>query len=719
MHVNRIYFRGIKTFQRLSLLLLFGAILTGSGKLEKIEVEITPVSYTPRVAEIDILGACHDAQVRIELQDLSSISWVSKNSQVADKQEEAAVWSALVKFDIDAISQDPSSVNIVININCVEHGDQRIEKQCFFSRWDPLRTPDWAKGLVWYQVFPERFRDGNPNNNPNGWDVSQASWGDSFGEATTDEVEQAWNRRLVEPRRFRYRDDRDGGSVYNGIFARRYGGDLIGLYDQLESLAEQGYTGVYLCPVFRSRSLHKYDASDHRHIDPTLGHPGIYEDQGPGFTKLLSNEDPSDESTWEMTESDLWFVHQFLPKAKSLGLRVVLDGVWNHVGLDHFAFSDVKAHGIESEFVDWFDVHFDENGKLFAWQGWGQVNGSLPLFLHTDDGDIAPEPKAHIMAVTRRWMDPNGDGDPSDGIDGWRLDVAGEIGNKFWKDWRKQVRELNSEALIIGEIWSDAGHMFNDDGFDGQMNYPFAYAVADWLSIGNSKGDAKLCASRLASVFNHEPEHDLVQFNLMTSHDTERLASMMHNDFERGYDNNSSRWSDTDRYEVNVLELDDYQRALSAIATMVASPGALMMYNGDEYAMDGADDPDNRRPIPWEEITNRKFESDVDIAVRFHQEVCKLLKLRNEDEIGEILRFGGVEFEGIETGELAGTLIIRRSLNNQIVEFLVPSKFVNPSNEESFRASIDEEQLSESLRNYGLVDDSPSISVRIMLGKDW
>ena len=144
-----------------------------------------------------------------------------------------------------------------------------------------------------------------------------------------------------------------------------------------------------------------------------------------------------------------------------------------------------------------------------------------------------------------------------------------------------------------------------------------------------------------------------------------------------------------------------------------------MMYNGDEYAMDGADDPDNRRPIPWEEITNRKFESDVDIAVRFHQEVCKLLKLRNEDEIGEILRFGGVEFEGIETGELAGTLIIRRSLNNQIVEFLVPSKYVNPSNEESFRASIDEEQLSESLRNYGLVDDSPSISVRIMLGKDW
>jgi|GEM_PF-3750657 len=717
MHVNRIYFRGIKTFQRLSVILLFGAILAGSGKLEKIEIEIKPVALNPRVADVEVRGVCEAAQVRIEMPLNSPSTRFVTCSQVTVNQEETVVFGARVKFELGSQSLEVSEVELIVHISCEQHGVQQIEYGCPISSWETLRTPDWAKGLVWYQVFPERFRDGNPSNNPNGWDVSPVEWDGSFGDATTDEIEQAWNRRLVEPRRFRYQDDRAGGSVYNGIFARRYGGDLIGVFNQLESLADQGYSGIYLCPVFRSRSLHKYDASDHRHIDPTLGHPGIYKDQGPGHTKLLPTEDPADESTWEMTTSDQWFVDVFLPKAKSLGLKVVLDGVWNHVGLDHFAFADVKSKGRDSRYVDWFDVHFDEDGQLFAWLGWGQVNGSLPLFLHTQDGDIAQGPKSHIMAVTRRWMDPNGDGDPSDGIDGWRLDVAGEIGNKFWKDWRKQVRSLNSDALIIGEIWSDAGHMFNDDGFDGQMNYPFAYAVADWLSIGNTKGNAKVCASRLASVFSHEPEHDLVQFNLMTSHDTERLISMMHNDFERGYDNDSSRWSRGSRYEVDVLELEDYQRALSAIATMVASPGALMMYNGDEYAMNGADDPDNRRPIPWAEIVSRESKSDEDIALRFHQEVCKILKLRNEDEIGEILRYGRVEFDGIESGKFAGTLIIRRSLNNQTIEFRIPSVFTSSANGELNTASSDDLQLSESLRNYRLNDDSQHIAVRVMLGK--
>lgn len=525
-------------------------------------------------------------------------------------------------------------------------------------RGGAFQTPDWAKGMVWYQVFPERFRDGNPLNTPSGWDLTPLDWDAPFDEPSIEEIERAWNRARVAPGQFGYQSNRTGGALPNVVYSRRYGGDLQGLYEQLESLKAMGFTGVYLCPVFQSRSLHKYDASDHRHIDPTLGHPGAYLDPGPGHTRLLPGEDPFDETTWAWTPADRWFIDVFLPRAKSLDLRVVLDGVWNHVGLDHFAFNDVREHGQDSPFVDWFNMVFDEEGQLIGWQGWSRVNGSLPEFTHVGE-DLAPGPKAHVMAVTRRWMDPNGDGDPSDGIDGWRLDVAAEIGAEFWRDWRAQVKSINPEALIVAEIWNDAGDMLSDEAFDAQMNYPFAYPVADWLSLGGDGVvmNASVLASRLERVFHHGQEVDLVQFNLMDSHDTERLASMMQNRWERGFDNESSRWFERyDAYEVNALAR---QRSLAAIATMVASPGAVMIYNGDEYAMAGADDPDNRRPIPWDSLAPTQ--------VQFSEEVGQLLRLRQIPVWGEVLRLGSARFNSIDDR----TLVITRELADRRVVFSI------------------------------------------------
>jgi glycosidase len=416
--------------------------------------------------------------------------------------------------------------------------------------------------------------------------------------------------------------------------------------------------GIYLCPVFKSRSLHKYDASDHRHIDPTLAHPGEYLDPGPGHNQLGPDEDPYDETTWAWTPADQWFVDEFLPKAKSLGLRVMLDGVWNHVGLDHFAFDDVRRNGSDSPYADWFQVVFDEQGKLIGWQGWSRVNGSLPEFRHIGQ-DIAPGPKAHVMAVTRRWMDPNGDGDPSDGIDGWRLDVAGEIGADFWKDWRGLVKSINPEALIVAEIWSDADEMLGPNAFDSQMNYPFVYAVADWLAIGSDGvvENASVVANRLERVFHHDPEIDLVQLNLMDSHDTERVASMMMNRWARGYDNESSRWFED--YEYENVDADARRRVLAAFATMVASPGAIMVYNGDEYAMPGADDPDNRRPIPWSRLSNEQR--------AFKQQISDLLRLRSDASLAQTLRYGDSHFSSI--GE--HTLKIARTLDDQRVEIRI------------------------------------------------
>lgn len=517
-----------------------------------------------------------------------------------------------------------------------------------------LQTPDWAKGMVWYQIFPERFRDGNPLNTPQGWDLTPLEWDSTFKETSIEEIERAWNRSRVAPTQFSVQVNRTGGVQPNVVYARRYGGDLQGVFEQLEEIKSMGFTGIYLCPVFQSRSLHKYDASDHRHIDPTLGHPGAYLDPGPGHTRLLSQEDPFDESSWAWTPADRWFVDVFLPKAKSLGLRVVLDGVWNHVGLDHFAFNHVREYGKDSPFADWFEVVFADDGELIGWQGWSRVNGSLPEFRHVG-ADLSAGPKAHVMAVTRRWMDPNGDGDPSDGIDGWRLDVAAEIGADFWRDWRKQVKAINPQALIVAEIWSDAGKMLSDEAFDAQMNYPFAYPVADWLSIGSEAvvGDASVLAARLERVFHHGPEVNLVQFNLLDSHDTERLASMMQNSWSRGYDNESSRWFD--RYDSDHVCDDARQRAIAAIAVMVASPGGVMIYNGDEYGLAGADDPDNRRPIPWDSFDATQL--------RFRNEVRQLLRLRQLPVWGEVLRLGSSHFDSVD----GKTIVVRRELGDRLV----------------------------------------------------
>lgn len=521
-----------------------------------------------------------------------------------------------------------------------------------------MRTPDWAKGVVWYQVFPERFRDANPANNPQGWDVTPMDWNEPFDEVSIEEIELAWNRARIDPLHHGFSPRRGGGALPAVIYSRRYGGDLQGVYEQLESIKEMGFTGVYLCPIFRSRSLHKYDASDHRHIDPTLGHPGDYLDTGPGHTRLGVDEDPSDERSWAWTPADRWFVEVFLPRAKSLGLRVMLDGVWNHVGLDHFAFNHVREHGKDSPYADWFQVVFDEDGRLIGWQGWSRVNGSLPEFRHVG-ADLSPGPKGHVMAVTRRWMDPNGDGDPSDGIDGWRLDVAAEIGVDFWKDWREQVKSLNPDALIVAEIWGDASDMLNDEAFDSQMNYPFAYPVADWLSTGNrdTLGDARVVAHRLGQVYDNGPEIDRVQLNLMTSHDTERLASMMHNSWPRGFDNESSRWFGG--YDSSIVSDQAMRRALAAIAVMVASPGSLMIYNGDEFALPGADDPDNRRPIPWGRLSQSQ--------TRFADQTASLLRLRGGHSVGEALRLGHAEF--LSDGE--ATLLIRRTHRDTMVEVRV------------------------------------------------
>jgi len=521
---------------------------------------------------------------------------------------------------------------------------------------DPARVPEWAKGIVWYQVFPERFRNANTRNDPHRWDRTVLAWDHPFGEATYEEIEMHWNRRIAEPTRFRGDPDRWWGAAGQSVYERRFGGDLQGVVGQLDHIAALGATGLYLCPVFDAASLHKYEASDHRHIDPTLGHPGT------PTPVDRSGEDPVDETTWGWEPADTYLVDVLLPQARARGLRVILDGVWNHVGREHFAFQDVLELGARSRYADWFKAEFDADGNLLRYDAWDRTNGALPEFRQTSEGDLAPGPKAHVMAVTRRWMDPNGDGDPSDGIDGWRLDVAPEIGRAFWREWRAHVRSINPDALLVGEIWSDAERWFNGVAFDAQMNYPLTYAIADWLAIGRETTDAGACVERIRAATNHAPEHEQAQMNLIASHDTERGVSLMMNGVARSFDQGAEPGREA--YDRAQPDADAKRRLLAAYALLVALPGSPMIYNGDELALPGGDDPDNRRPIHWAGVAPTPDEPDTG----FRDAFAKLLALRSDPTVGAVLRRGGVHLVAGSDGE---SIRVRRMLDGHTVEFVV------------------------------------------------
>jgi hypothetical protein len=192
--------------------------------------------------------------------------------------------------------------------------------------------------------------------------------------------------------------------------------------------------------------------------------------------------------------------------------------------------------------------------------------------------------------------------------------------------------------------------------FDAQMNYPLAYPIADWLAIGRDATDAATLAERIRAVLNHDSAHDQAQMTLIASHDTERGGSLMQNGFDRPFDNGAGPWSE--RYGRDAVGPEARRRLLAAYALLVALPGSPMVYNGDEFALAGADDPDNRRPIPWDRL------GDAERA--FAAQVGVLLGLRADPEIGAVLRHGTWDVEPAGAG--GDAVIVRRTLGGCMAE---------------------------------------------------
>ena len=454
--------------------------------------------------------------------------------------------------------------------------------------------PAWARHAIWYQIMPDRFCNGDRANDPPQTRAWTSEW---FTPAD-------WERA--------HADD-----FYSYVFRRMYGGDLQGIRAKLPYLRDLGVNAIYLNPLFQAHTHHKYDATNYLHVDEHFGSVGDYE-------KVAATEDLRDPSTWKWTASDRIFL-DFLHAAHEMGFKVIIDGVFNHVGVHHPAFSDVRLNGHRSPFADWFDV---VQWDPLDWNGWAGFK-DLPVFRKSPDGIASAGAKKHIFDVTRRWMDPDGDGDPSDGIDGWRLDVPNEIAPPFWEDWRRLVRSINPNAYIVGEIWQRAESWLDGRHFDAVMNYEFARAAVDWAcnrarKITASQLDLRLRELRAA----YPPTFTASLQNLLCSHDTARFASMALNpdrDYERGH-----RAQDFPGYDHSKPGPREFARARLAALLQMTYVGAPMVYYGEEVGMWGADDPSNRKPMLWAEL--QPYENSHDNAVMSEQRehYRAIIRLRSE-----------------------------------------------------------------------------------------
>ncbi len=522
-------------------------------------------------------------------------------------------------------------------------------------------VPEWAADAIFYQIFPERFCNGDRSNDPTREslefpDVVPTTW--SISPWTGDWYARApWETQM-------------GASFYeDGVFHRRYGGDLQGVLDKLGYLQELGINTIYFNPVFYARSLHKYDGSSFHHVDPYFG------PDPQGDLKLIAAE-AGDPDKWVWTAADQLFL-KLIGEAHRRQIRIVIDGVFNHTGRDFFAFADLRQKQQQSPYRDWYIVEeFDDpdtERSEFRYKGWWGVD-TLPEFADNQDGtDLHPGPKAYVFAATRRWMDPDGDGDPRDGIDGWRLDVANEVPIRFWRDWNQLVRELNPEAYTVTELWQNADSFLRTGGFSATMNYHgFAFLAKGWLI------DGTLAPSRFAAEFQsrHAPYPEPVRLamqNLIDSHDTDRLASMIVNAgrpyvqpdrFDYDVGERASPRHDPE-YDVQKPNLPQRQIQRMVALFQMTCMGAPMVYYGTEAGMWGADDPDDRMPMVWPELTHDDATHDPlqrdrrRDAVAFDQTLFhyyqELIRLRKQSAA---LRRG--QFQVIATDDTARTLAFVR-----------------------------------------------------------
>lgn len=465
-------------------------------------------------------------------------------------------------------------------------GVMDVHEDCYAFRITPgFHTPEWAKGAVIYQIFVDRFCRGDAGN-----DVQSC--------------EYVYIGRPV----YHVEDwDRNPSTMDVGCF---YGGDLQGVWDKLDYLQDLGVEVIYFNPLFVSPSNHKYDTQDYDHIDPHYG--VIVKDGGELVAEDATGNDQATRyqirtaSRENLEASDAFFA-RFMEEVHKRGMKVIIDGVFNHCGsfnkwLDREL---IYAHQGKYEpgayesadspyrtFFRFYQEDWPYNANYDGW--WG--HDTLPKLNYED----SPKLYQYIMEIARKWVLP------PYSVDGWRLDVAADLGrssefnHQFWRDFRKQVKEANPEAIILAEHYGDPGSWLQGDQWDTVMNYDAFMEPLTWFLTGMEKhsdeynGDLLGDGDWFFRTMNYHMSRMqtpslMVAMNQLSNHDHSRFLTRTNRTVGRI----GSAGADMANVGVRKHVLRE------AVLVQMTWPGAPTLYYGDEAGVCGWTDPDSRRTYPW------------------------------------------------------------------------------------------------------------------------
>ncbi len=470
-------------------------------------------------------------------------------------------------------------------------------------------TPNWAKGAVIYQIYVDRFCNGDKSN-----DVETSEYY-YIGDVSV-KVED-WNKppAIMGVREF-------------------YGGDLQGIMDKLDYLQDLGIDVIYLNPIFVSPSNHKYDCQDYDYVDP---HYGVIVNDG-GETLHCGDTCNSHASkyiqrvtNWENLEASNQLFIKLVEEIHRRGMKIILDGVFNHCGSfnkwmdreriyeDQEGYAKGAYVSADSPYRSFFRFN-DENQWPYntSYDGWW-AHDTLPKLNYED----SPQLYEYILNVAKKWVSP-----PFN-ADGWRLDVAADLGHsnefnhKFWKDFRKAVKEANPNAIILAEHYGEPKGWLMGDEWDTIMNYDAFMEPVTWFLtgmekhsddyrsdlLGNAEAFENAMRTHMANMYqpsletsmNELSNHDHSRFLTRTNHQVGRINYLGH---------------EAANQNVNKAVLRE------AVVIQMTWPGAPTIYYGDEAGVCGFTDPDNRRTYPWghEDQQLIQFHKDI-IAIHKKYEI--------------------------------------------------------------------------------------------------
>lgn len=472
-----------------------------------------------------------------------------------------------------------------------------------------FKTPDWAKGGVFYQIYVDRFCNGDKSN-----DVIDGEY--KYINMLTEHRE--WN----EP-------------IGNGIVSH-YGGDLQGVIDKLDYLKDLGISVIYLNPVFLSPSNHKYDTADYDYIDPHFG--VIKVDEGELLTDISQNNTEATRFISRVTnkenlEASNALFCKLTEKAHERGMKVILDGVFNHCGsfnkwMDAERIYENQEGYEKGAYIDKKSLYHD----YFVWKS----DGEWPYndrYISWWDFDTLPklnyttkELEDRILEIGEKWVS-----EPYN-ADGWRLDVAADLGpsehaaHLFWAKFRKRVKEANPDAIILGEHYGDPSDWLRGDQWDTVMNYDAFMEPVSWFLTGMEKHSDELRSEMINNqeMFWNSMKTCGSKFSNQSFYTA--MNELSNHDHSRFLTRTNGKTGRVDRLGDNAAS-DGIKKYLmrEAVIMQMTWPGAPTVYYGDEAGLAGFTDPDNRRTYPWgsEDMEMLEFHRDV-ISMHNSSEALKL-----------------------------------------------------------------------------------------------